>query len=138
MGLVYVTNQNSATVSVIETASDTIVATIKIPFAPQEIAITPDGSLAFVAVGFSNQVTVIDVASNQVVESIPFGSAGSLQSLAISTDGTRAYFAFAPHQILVMDTATRAVVSFVEIGPNGPPAIAVRPNDEAEQSCSNQ
>jgi YVTN family beta-propeller protein len=40
----YVTNFNSNTVSVIDTASETVVATVAVGTAPFGVAVTPDGA----------------------------------------------------------------------------------------------
>jgi YVTN family beta-propeller protein len=72
---VYVGNQNSNDVSVIDTATNTVVATIPVGSFPAGIAVTPDGSKVYVAnnVG-SNTVSVIDTATNTVSATIPVGS----------------------------------------------------------------
>lgn len=59
-------------------------------FAPHGIAITPDGSRAYVTNFASNTVFVIATASNTVVGSpIPVGSFP--YGFAITLDGTQAY-----------------------------------------------
>src|ERR1700746_2045903 len=65
----YVTNI-SGTVSVIETATNTVVATIPVGIFPSGVAITPDGTRAYVANIF-NSISVIDTATNAVVVTIP-------------------------------------------------------------------
>src|SRR5256886_13710269 len=44
----YVTNESSNTVSVIDTATNTVVATIPVGAVPAAVAITPDGTRAYV------------------------------------------------------------------------------------------
>jgi YVTN family beta-propeller protein len=69
----YVANGNSDEVSVIDTRSDSVVATIAIaPFrldrvglAPTAVALSPDGSTLFVALGGANAVAVYDVAAGR-------------------------------------------------------------------------
>ena len=63
----YVTNRGAGTVSVIDTATNTVTATIKVGTNPSDIAITPDGTLAFVTNTGSNSVTRIDTATNKVL-----------------------------------------------------------------------
>jgi YVTN family beta-propeller protein len=60
-------------VSVIDTATNTVVATIPVGMGPIGIAITPDGTRAYVTNDVSNTVSVIDTAANTVVETIPVG-----------------------------------------------------------------
>lgn len=66
----YVTNQGSATVSVIDLSTGQNVQDIPVGVEPYGIALTPDGSRAYVANSASNSVSVIDTASNTVVSTI--------------------------------------------------------------------
>ena len=68
----YVTNASN-TVSVIDTATNTVVATIPVGPFPEAVAITPDGTRAYVADASSNGVSVIDTTTNTVVAGIPVG-----------------------------------------------------------------
>jgi YVTN family beta-propeller protein len=60
----YVTGDNS--VSVIDTATNTVVATIPVGNDPFAVAVTPDGKHAYVTNSDPNTVTVIDTATNKV------------------------------------------------------------------------
>jgi YVTN family beta-propeller protein len=68
----YVTNGVSNTISVIDTASNIVVATIPVGVFPFGVAITPDGTRAYVA--NDNTISVIDTASNTVVATFAPGS----------------------------------------------------------------
>jgi YVTN family beta-propeller protein len=72
--LVYVTNVLSNTVSVINSATNTVIATIPVGNSPQLIALSPDGTRAYVANGNSNTVSVINTATNTVAATISTGS----------------------------------------------------------------
>ena len=64
----YVTNNQSNTVSVIDTATNTVVgAPISVGSNPAGVAITPDSTRAYVANFSSNTVSVIDTTTNTVV-----------------------------------------------------------------------
>jgi YVTN family beta-propeller protein len=67
---VYVTNFYDNTVSVIETANDTVKETIDVGKAPVGVLITPDGSKVYVANSVGKSLSVID-AANDTVETIP-------------------------------------------------------------------
>src|SRR5689334_17661939 len=70
---VYVTNVSSNTVTVIDAASNTITATITVDNTPEQIAITPDGTRAYVTCGSvdtPSSVWVIDTATNTVLTTI--------------------------------------------------------------------
>src|SRR4051812_22549353 len=65
----YVTNGGSNTVSVIDTGSNPVVATIAVGPLPRGVAITPDGPRAYGA-NAASTVSVIDPATNTAVASI--------------------------------------------------------------------
>src|SRR5215470_13501306 len=78
----YITNQTSNTVSVIDTATNAVSATIPVGLPPPQIcgpicdmavAVSPDGSKIYVTNSFSssNTVSVIDTATNTVSATIP-------------------------------------------------------------------
>jgi YVTN family beta-propeller protein len=72
---VYAANAGANTVTVINTLTNTILTEIPLPSRGREIAITPDGSRAFVSGTASTQsVFVIDTASNTMVAHLPAGS----------------------------------------------------------------
>ena len=62
-GLVYVTNPDSGTVSVIDPATNTVVATIPVGQFPRPIAVNPTNGLAYVTNGDSNTVSVVSTVS---------------------------------------------------------------------------
>jgi len=124
----YVTNVLSNTVSVIDTATNTVVATVPVgpTFTPLEVvAITPDGARAYVANTRSNTVSVIDTATNTVVATVPVGAEPF--GVAITPDGARAYVANAlSNTVSVIDTATNTVVATVPVGAR-PLVVAITP-----------
>ena len=73
----YITNAGDNTVSVIATATNTVVATIPVGALPLGIAITPEGSRAYVTSFSTLNVSVIDTATNTVVATIPVGGESS-------------------------------------------------------------
>jgi len=70
---VYITTGRGATLEVIATASDSVVATIPDPKRPWGVAVTSDGSKIYTANGPSNDVAIIDAATNKVVKTVPAG-----------------------------------------------------------------
>jgi YVTN family beta-propeller protein len=66
---VYVANAASNNVSVIDTASNTVIATTPVGAAPVGVAVTPDGSKVYVANSNSNSVSVIATPTNTVIGS---------------------------------------------------------------------
>jgi YVTN family beta-propeller protein len=72
---VYVANGCDNTVSVIATASNTVIGSpIPVGNQPQGVAVTPDGSEVYVANSSSSNVSVIATASNTVTRTIAVGS----------------------------------------------------------------
>jgi YVTN family beta-propeller protein len=71
---VYVTNFDSGTVSVIDTATNAVVTTIAVGDTPVAVAVAPNGTRAYVTNFFSETVSVIDTATNAVVATIPVGN----------------------------------------------------------------
>ena len=69
----YVTNVFSNSVSVIDVATNTVVAIVPVGITPNGVAITPDGTSAYVANVRSASVSVIDVATNTVLDHSPRG-----------------------------------------------------------------
>ncbi len=124
----YVTDIGSNTVSVIDTATNTVVATVPVESAPVGVGITPDGTHTYVANSGSNTVSVIDTATNTVVATVPVG--GSPRDVGITPDGTHAYVAnnFS-NTVSVIDTATNTVVATVPVAPGSAPfRVAITPS----------
>src|SRR5262249_35044704 len=74
---VYVANSSGIanTVSVIDTSTSTVSATIPVGTLPTGVAVTPDGGKVYVANYQSNTVSVIDAAADTVIGSpIPVGT----------------------------------------------------------------
>jgi YVTN family beta-propeller protein len=63
---VYVTNGGFNTVSVIDTVTNTVIATIPVGLFPLGVAVSPDGSKVYVTNGGFNSVSVIDTATDAV------------------------------------------------------------------------
>src|SRR5215211_5229812 len=103
----YVINTFGNTVSVIDVATNTVVATVPVGSTPAAVAVTPDGTFAYV-IHFNSTVSVIDSATNTVVATVPVGS-GS-RAIAITPDGALAYITNASDgTVSVIDTATNTV-----------------------------
>jgi YVTN family beta-propeller protein len=85
----YITNQGSNTVSVIDTATNTVTATIPVGSQPVGVAVAPDRSKAYVGNANSNDVSVIDTATNTVTATIPVGTFP--QGVAVTPHGRKVY-----------------------------------------------
>ena len=129
----YLANQGTlsvpgTTVLVIDTTTNTVVATVGVGNFPSGVAITPDGTHVYVVNGFSNNVSVIDTASNTVVGTpIPVGKFP--QSVALTPDGTHGFVVNEfSNNVSVIDTASNTVVGIpIPVG-NFPIGVAITPN----------
>src|SRR5713101_3226036 len=124
----YVANNGSNSVSVIDTASNTVVATVGVGGLPRGVAITPDGTRVFVTNANDNTVSVVDTASNTVVATVGVG-AGPV-GVAITPDGTRVYVTNAPGTggfVSVIDTESNTVVTTVA-REHRPLGVAITPD----------
>jgi YVTN family beta-propeller protein len=120
----YVANIVSNTISVIDTATNMVVAALPLGEVTG-IAITPDGKHAYVT-QFAGSVSVIDTASNTVVATVTAGSEPG--GVAVTPDGQHAYVTNSgSSNVSVIATATNTVVATVTVG-NLPSGIAVTPD----------
>jgi len=111
---------------VIDTATNTVIATVA-QAQPVGVAITPDGSRAYVSNNptAAGSVSVIDTATNTVTATVGVGL--NAQSLAITADGTHVYVAcFSANSVFVIDTATNTVTATVAVG-FAPVGVAITP-----------
>src|SRR5271157_5041157 len=70
----YITNLASNNVSVIDTATNNVTATVDGLNNPNGVAVTPDGSKVYVANQGSNNVSVIDTVTNNVTSTVNIGT----------------------------------------------------------------
>jgi YVTN family beta-propeller protein/cysteine-rich repeat protein len=125
----YIPNAGDNTVSVIDTATDAVVATIPIPGPqPRTAAVSPDGLRVYVGDlgGVSGKIHVIDARTNSVITSVPVFS--GLFQLAISPDGAYVYGAGGA-SVKVVSTATDQLVPplISDAGTANPLAVAFHP-----------
>jgi YVTN family beta-propeller protein len=71
---VYVSTGRGKTAVIVETATNTEVASIEVGERPWGIAVSPDGETLFTANGPSNDVSFVDIASRRVTARIPVGN----------------------------------------------------------------
>jgi YVTN family beta-propeller protein len=71
---VFVTNTDDNTVSVIDTTTNKVTATVNVGINPYGVAVTPDGKKVFVTNANSKNVTIIDTATNKVTATVNLGS----------------------------------------------------------------
>jgi YVTN family beta-propeller protein len=128
---IYALSTNTvARVTVIDAATGSVIGTpINVGTTPtpasQWIAVTPDGSEAYVA-NIEGDVTVINLAGATVSTNVPLGS--GVTSLAVSPDGSEVYATKLDNTVSVISTATDAVVgSPIAVGTT-PVSVAFSPS----------
>src|SRR5438876_271265 len=87
---VFVTNEKSDDVTVIDAASDAVVKKIDVPKNPRGMRFTPDSRRLFVASEAANEVSMIDVAAWAVVKSVATGGTRPVD-VRVTADGKRLY-----------------------------------------------
>lgn len=112
-------------VTAIDTATNTPVATISVGGRPTRVAVSADGTQAYVANAALSSVSVIDTASDAVVATIALG--GSPSALAVTPDGASLYVLLTSGVVEVVDTFTHTPVATVPIGGAGG-GIAITPD----------
>src|SRR5262249_17662568 len=88
----YITNFVVSSVSVIDTATNTVTTTIPVGEQAGGVAVSPDGSRIYVAGGVSSlggNVVVIDAATNTVIAAVLVGI--NPAGVAVTPDGSRLY-----------------------------------------------
>jgi YVTN family beta-propeller protein len=123
----YITNNDSSTVSVIDTATNDVTVTVNVGANPVGVAVNPAGTKVYVANSASNTVSVINTTSNTVTATVPVGSAPIGIAVVVNPAGTNAYVAnYYSNTVSVIDTASNAVTATVDVGVN-PVGVAVNP-----------
>ncbi|MFO0788404.1 MAG: hypothetical protein U0805_03035 [Pirellulales bacterium] len=124
VGVAYVANTGSDSVSIISLPTQSVVNTISVGDEPRYVAFNRSGSRAYVTNMGSDTVSVIDTAAQTVVNTIHVGD--QPDQIVIINDGQRAYVAnYNSASISVIDLATNTVSSFGT--PPNPSSLAIHP-----------
>jgi len=121
----YISNAGSNTVSVIDIATNSVIAAVPVGAFPQGVAVNPTGAFVYVANRDSNNVSVIDVHTNTVVATVPVGS--HPLGVAVNPAGTLVFVTNASNNnVSVINTSSTTVVATVPVGAV-PVGVAVNP-----------
>ena len=122
----YVADANNNTVTVIDTASNTIAATVPVGRSPVAVAITPSRAFLYVANAGDNTVSVVATATNTVIAAVPVGTVPF--GMAMTPDGVFVYVAnLRSNSVSVIDTVTNTVAATVSVG-RFPTSVAITPD----------
>src|SRR2546427_2845935 len=86
---VFVTNEKSDDVTVIDAATRTVVGTIRVGKRPRGVAVSPDGRRVYVSNSNSDSLSVIDAKSLEVLKTVPAGI--DPEGLTLNRAGTALY-----------------------------------------------
>ena len=122
----YVPNFLDATVSVVDTATNAVVATVPVAPGPWGVAVHPAGTRCYVASPPSDTVSVLDTATNRVIATVPVPFP---VTVAVHPAGTFVYVSNEGGTVHVLDTVTNREVAAIETpwGMDGSPGLAVHP-----------
>lgn len=145
--LAYVTNEDSQDLTVINTANDSVVATIPVGTRPRGVRVSPDGRRVYVALSGSPKcppsmpdeecaklksdkskdgIAAVDPAARKVVQIFPGGS--DPEAFDLSKDGTRLYVSNEDAgTATIVDANTGQVVKTVPVGKE-PEGVRVHPD----------
>ena len=122
----YVGNNSATTVSVIDTTTNQVTATITTGTGPNGVSITPDGTKVYVSNELDGTVSVVSTATNAVLTTIHTG--GAPQPSQVSPDGSTVYVADNDgNGIDVIDTATDTLRTTVPAA-GAPVGLAISPD----------
>jgi YVTN family beta-propeller protein len=146
----YVTNEVSHDLTVIATASDSVVATIPLGARARGVRVSPDGRFVYVALSGSPRcpptmpdeecaklpadkskdgIAEIDVATHKLVRILPGGS--DPEQFDLSPDGSRLYVSNEDAGVAsILDLESAKLVATVRVGTE-PEGVAVRPDGKA-------
>jgi YVTN family beta-propeller protein len=135
-GRIYVSNAGSGTVSAIDPATNTVIATIATDTSPYGVTVSPNGERLWVANYGAGNLYIIDTASNAVEDGAAI--AGSPHSIAFNDTGTRAYVTVpastnpeSANTVWVFDTTVSPPfpMATIPVG-TGPTGITARPDGQ--------
>jgi VCBS repeat-containing protein/YVTN family beta-propeller protein len=114
--------------SVLNTTTNTVTATISNIGAPSDLTFSPDGTRLYAAT--NDQMVVINTATNTVVTRISgfpgeSGKAGSPSGIAITEDGTKGYVICSNGGVSVIDTTTNTITNTLPADFGQPTAVSI-------------
>ena len=125
----YITNSGSNTVSVINVADKSIVATIPVGNNPEGVSASGDGKTVYITNYAETTMNVIKTGTNTIAATLN-GQTGSLQSnpgVCVSPDGSWLYL-WGGGGIAIVNTATNTISSLVSTTANGLGGICTSPD----------
>jgi YVTN family beta-propeller protein len=126
---VYVSNFQNNTLSMIDTATNTVTDTIPVGTGPVGVAVALDGTKVYVVNSGNDSVSVVNTATNTVQTTISVGR--EPLEIALTPDGKQAYVTNHnenDNSVSVLNLGTNTVLTTVLVG-KGPNGVAVSPDN---------
>jgi YVTN family beta-propeller protein len=128
---VYIINQGSSDVSVIDTTNNTVIHTEPVCNSPAGIAVTPDNTKVYISCLNSFFVSVIDTTTHMVIDTVSLPVGSRSQEIAITPDGTTAYVVIQDSDTVgIIDINSNTYIGNVSGFFNSPHAIVITPNGQ--------
>ncbi len=118
----YIANHGGASVSVIDTCTNTVIANIAVGSGPSGVAVHPHGTRVYVTNQNSDTLSVIDTATHTVVATVAV--ADNPSGVAVHPDGSRVYVGRHGGPVEVVSTSTNSVIGTISPGGRG---LAIQP-----------
>jgi len=132
---VYCANRNSENVSVIDGASNQVIATVAVGSEPSALCYNPQDNKVYCANWANGNTTVIDGATNQVITTVAVGS--EPRALCYNLQDNKVYCANdVSANVAVIGGASNQVITFVAAG-SYPEALCYNPQDD-KVYCTNR
>ncbi len=113
----YVANQSSKKISVVDLGSQEITGVIDLPNTPKGMAVLPDGSKLYVGSGRDNSVWIIDTQTNTISKTITINDITRCFRLAAAARGKFvAVREFSGNHLSFIDAASETVVNTIDLG----------------------
>lgn len=133
-GNIYVSDETTNAVHVIDAATLTEVSRIATGRRPRGMTFSPDRRSLYVAVGDDSRIDVIDLALGKATARLPSGP--DPETIAISPDGQRLYIANEnDNRLSVVDVGAGKLIDSVAVG-GEPEGTAVSPDGKLVIQCS--
>ena len=126
-GLAYFTAVFIGGVGITSTKTKTFDGFIPTGSVPTGIAFSPDGAKAYVANQLDNNVSVINVATAQVIATISTGDFATF-AVQVSLDGSRLFIGTNGNVVFIVDTGNNQIIGSATVG-DAPNAFVVAPDN---------
>jgi YVTN family beta-propeller protein len=117
--------------SCVASEPNTVIGTVSNPnfSEPDYLAITPDGTKAYVLNTANDSISVVDLTTNTAIGTVLNPNFSGVRDIAITPDGTKAYVTnFSGGNVSIIDVATDTVTGTVSGSFGNPTYVAISPD----------